>query len=84
VLCHAGAVIGELRERVGSERLGETLIRALETGALAPEPAPRALALQLQSAAFAGMVDRVFITEPWSWDLGPTVQVVYGILFRRT
>ena len=83
VLCHAGAAIAELGRRVPRQRLGEALVRAVQAGVIAPDPDPRALARQLESPAFAAMVDRAFVTDPWAWDLGPTVQVVYGVVFRR-
>jgi hypothetical protein len=83
VLCHAGRAMEELTRRVPRAGLGPALVRAVEIGAIPPDPDPRALAGLLDSAAFAGAVDRVFVTEPWPWDLGPTVQVVYGVVFRR-
>jgi hypothetical protein len=83
VLCQAGTAIDELRAQVGRARLGDALIAALASGAIAPHPDPRALARELESADFAALISRVFVTEPWLWDLGPTVQIVYGILLRR-
>jgi hypothetical protein len=83
VLCSAGAAVEELRRRVGKEGLGAALVAAVESGALAPQPDPRALARLLDGPAFAGLVERVFVTDPWPWDLGPTAQVVYGVVFRR-
>jgi hypothetical protein len=83
VLCQAGAAVDKLRRHAKAERLGEELIRAIETGRIVPDPDPRALARDLEGGVFAELIDRVFITEPWLWELGPTSQVVYGVLFRR-
>jgi hypothetical protein len=80
VLCHGGAAIEDLRARVPAERLGEALIRAVEAGKIPADPDPRALARLLESEPG---VDRTFVTEPWPWDLGATMQVVYGVVFRR-
>jgi hypothetical protein len=84
VLCHAGQAIDAVQARVGRASLGEALIAALERGGLAPEPDPRALARLLEGSPYDRLVDRVFVTEPWAWDLGATMQVVYGVVFRRT
>lgn len=83
VLCHAGAAVEQLRGRVKPDRFGDALIRAVESGAIAADPDPRALARSLESGLFVELIDRVFTTEPWLWDLGPTSQIVYGVLFRR-
>jgi hypothetical protein len=84
VLCHAGSAVELLRRRVPPDRFEATLLEAVMSGALPPEPDPRALARLLESPAFAQMIDRVNVTVPWFWDLGPTAQVVYGVMFRRS
>jgi hypothetical protein len=83
VLCHAAREVGAIRQRVGPDRLGHALLQAVETRAIRPDPDPGALAQVLESAAFSSLVDRVFITDPWHWDLGTTSQIVYAVLFRR-
>jgi hypothetical protein len=83
VLCHAGAAIERLRGEVGPERLAKALVQAVESGAITPDPDPRALVRLLGSPGLAGLVDRVHVTEPWPWDLGTAHQVVYGVVFRR-
>jgi hypothetical protein len=83
VLCHAGGEVQALRQRVAPDRFGDALLRAVGRGEIHPEPDPAALVRMLESAAFSPLVDRVFITEPWHWDLGPTSQVVYAVLLRR-
>src|SRR6185369_7835519 len=70
VLCHAGAAVEALVRRVPRERLGAAAVEAVESGAIAPDPDPRALARLLESPAFAGLVERVHVTDPWAWDLG--------------
>jgi hypothetical protein len=82
VLCHAGREVEALRQRVAPDRLGDALLHAVETRAIRPDPDPAVLAQLLESTAFSSRVDRVFIAEPWHWDLGSTSQVVYPVLFR--
>lgn len=83
VLCHAGASIEALRARVPTERLGEELLRAVATGKIVPEPDPQKVKAVLEGKGFADLAESPFVTDPWSWDLGPTLQTVFGILFRR-
>jgi hypothetical protein len=83
VLCQSGREVAALRERVGPDRLGDALLSAVEKRELRPDPDPATLAEVLESPGFSSLVERVFITDPWHWDLGPTSQVVYAVLFRR-
>ena len=83
VLCQAGHAVDELRKRIRPDRLGDALLRAVDNRTIRPDPDPGVLAQLLESPAFSSLIDRVFVTDPWHWDLGTTSQVVYAILFRR-
>jgi hypothetical protein len=83
VLCQAGHEVEQIRRRVPPNRLGDALLRAVENRTIRPDPDPAMLAQLLESAAFSSLVDSVFVTDPWHWDLGTASQVVYAVLFRR-
>jgi hypothetical protein len=75
VLSHAGPALREILDRTPRDDLGEVLAEAVRSGRLPANPDPHALARRLDTGAQ--------VTEPWLWDLGATVQLVYGVLFRR-
>jgi hypothetical protein len=83
VLCYAGEAVAETARQVPRSELASTLAARIASGAIAPNPDPQALAALLQSGRISPTVERPQITEPWLWDLGSTVQLVYGVLFRR-
>src|SRR5439155_5820344 len=78
VLCGEERAVAEAMARVPRERLAEVLEARIESGALRAEPAPREIAGLLESS---GLAERARVTQPWLWDLGATVQLVYGVLF---
>jgi hypothetical protein len=80
VLSHAGAALPTILAQIPRDRLEDVLEHALATGALKPDPDPRAVAALLTSD---GHAERAQITQPWLWDLSATVQLVYAIFFQR-
>jgi hypothetical protein len=57
--------------------------REAMTGSLAWEPDPNALVLQLSSPGLASLVASPRLTPPWLWDIGASIQLVYGLAFRH-
>jgi hypothetical protein len=87
VLSHAGPALREILDRTPRAALAEVLAEAVRSGRLPANPDPHTLARRLEEGASGPSIERgpvrVHVTEPWLWDLGPTVQLVYGIWFRR-
>jgi hypothetical protein len=81
VLCHAGAAVEAIRGQLAPDLVPGALVRAVAAAELPPDPDPAAVAALL--SASPDEVDRVFVTEPWAWDLGSTWQVVQAVVFRR-
>ena len=83
VLSHAGPALADLCLRLARPALEAALIERIGSRALAPDPDPQALVAALGSDPLAASVACTWVTDPWLWDLGTTVQLVYGVLFRR-
>jgi len=70
-----------------AHRGGAELEAAVDAGVAAGRtslhPQPMTLLGQLQFPGMAAMVREPQLTSPWLWDLGDTLQLVYGLQFRR-
>jgi hypothetical protein len=82
VLCAAGPNLAALMARVPRPQLAGALAAAIDRGELAPSPDPRQVAGLVQGL-LGDEAAGAQVTEPWLWDLGPTVQLVHAVLFRR-
>jgi hypothetical protein len=83
VLSYAGAEVRAIAAEVPRPLLPEALLSAISRGQLVRNPDPGMLVAALQ-AQLGEAIEPPRITEPWLWDLGPAVQLVYAVLFRRT
>lgn len=66
-----------------SAELQAALDAASQSGAITLQPDPGALLAQIRDSGVAALQPAPDLTGPWLWDIGTTVQVVYGLCFRR-
>jgi hypothetical protein len=67
----------------GARELEAAVDAGLAAGNFVLHPHPMTLLDQMQFPGMAPMVQEPRLTEPWLWNLGDSVQLVYGLVFRR-
>ena len=73
----------ELAER-SADDLQSFVRREIETGRAALDPDPANLLAQLRSPGLGSLFASLELTNPWLWNTGNAIQLVYGLVFLRT
>jgi len=84
VLSQGGAEVQRLAATTPRDRLLVTLVQRIADGLLAPDPNPYRLLAMLQGPELRALAADPHRTDPWLWDVGADVQLVYGLSFTRT
>jgi hypothetical protein len=83
VLSHGGAEVAKLEKTVPRDRLATALAERIADGTLARDPNPEFLLKLLEQPELGALARDARVSEPWLWDLGVGVQLVYGVWFTR-
>lgn len=66
-----------------AEALELALDDACESGALVLQPDPMAMLAQVSQSGIAAPQPEPHLTDPWLWDTGSALQLVFALSFRR-